>query len=116
MDKRAWQATVDGIAGVRYNLSTKPQQHKEKTNKTINPFISEEDILCLFTWLVNKSDPPALRHYVYIPRLLTLQMQLRVCSGTKVDRRPAERPWTTFSNILLSIVKIKHIFFLFLTK
>ena len=57
MDRGAWQATVHGVLRIRYNLATKPQQRKEKTNKTINPFISEEDILCLFTWLVNKSDP-----------------------------------------------------------
>ena len=57
VDRGAWQATVHGVLRIRYNLATKPQQHKEKTNKTINPFISEEDILCLFTWLVNKSDP-----------------------------------------------------------
>ena len=57
MDRGAWQATVPGVLRIRHNLATKPQQHKEKKSETINTFITEEDILSLFTWLVNKSDP-----------------------------------------------------------
>ena len=57
-----------------------------------------------------------MRHYENIPRLLTLQMQLRVCSGTKVDIRPAERPWTTFSKHNVKYSEDKTYIFLFLTK
>lgn len=39
-------------------------------------------------------------------------MQLRVCSGTKVDRRPAERPDNFFKHIVKHS-EIKHIFFCF---
>ena len=57
-----------------------------------------------------------MRHYENIPRLLTLQMQLRVCSGTKVDIRPAERPWTIFSKHNVKYSEDKTYIFLFLTK
>ena len=33
MDRGAWQATVHGVLRIRYNLATKPQQHKEKKKK-----------------------------------------------------------------------------------
>ena len=35
MDRGAWQATVHGVLRIRYNLATKPQQHKEKKKKKL---------------------------------------------------------------------------------
>ena len=37
MDRGAWQATVHGVARVRYDLATKPPPQKSSKANTINP-------------------------------------------------------------------------------
>ena len=59
MDRRAWQATVHGVARVIYNLATKPPPPIMYQSITFKPFLDGSQL-------------PPLSHYTTTPKSLTL--------------------------------------------
>ena len=59
MDRRAWQATVHGVARVRYDLVTKPAPPIMYQSIKFNPFLDGSQL-------------PPLSHYTATPKSLTL--------------------------------------------